>query len=56
MATWVMFFMVFGKFGTSSIAIDFNTQEQCQSAYNQTASIVPGNKDGYFYYGFCAQK
>ena len=56
MATWVMIFIVFGKYGTSSISVDFNTQEQCQSAYNQTASIIPSNKDGYFYFGFCAPK
>lgn len=56
MATWVLFFVVWGKFGTSSITVDFYSKDQCNSAKYQLATIVPSNKDGYYQYGKCFQK
>lgn len=56
MASWVMFFIIWGKFGTSSIVVDFTTQQQCESAKTELSKIIPSNRDGYFKYSECLQK
>lgn len=56
MSAWVMFFIVWGKFGHSSINVDFTTQQQCESARQQIAPLIPGIKDGYFNYSVCLEK
>jgi len=56
MATYILFFMIWGKFGTSSINVDFTTQAQCEKAKDQLYQIIPPQKDGYFKYGGCFEK
>lgn len=56
MAAWVMFFVIWGKFGTSSVNVEFDTQQQCESAKIKLSSIIPSQKDGYFQYGSCFQR
>lgn len=56
MTSWVMFFIIWGKFGTSSITVDFTTQKQCESARTEFSKVIPTNKEGYFQYSGCFQK
>lgn len=56
MATWVMFFMVWGAHGSSSVSIDFAAQQLCESGRAHLSSIVPSTKDGYFSFSMCVPK
>lgn len=56
MASWVLFFVVWGKFGTSSVNVEFTTQQQCESARSRASAMIPANKDGYFQYSGCFQR
>jgi len=56
MASYVMFFMMWSQFGTSSVSIDFTTQQQCESARAQLSTLIPSSKSGYFQYSVCFPK
>jgi hypothetical protein len=56
MTTWVMFFVMWGKFATSSVTVEFNSYEECEKGRMQVAQMIPSPKDGYFQYSACYEK
>jgi len=56
MTSWVLFFMIVGKYPTSVINVEFTTSQQCEYARHRLAAIIPSEKDGYFKFSTCLEK
>lgn len=56
MTTWVLFFMIIGKFPTTSVNVEFTSPEKCESARQQLSKIIPSQRLGYFQFSTCLEK